>query len=89
MSGLKVLAFNAPIRIAGIAQSLVVVIFMPHEEMKSADVRGMFMGYLASRDDLRFFADLGFSGFSNWRTHVSAKVLTVILLRTGETNLKA
>lgn len=42
--------------------------------MKSADVRGMFMGYLASRDDLRFFADLGFSGFSDWRTHVSVTV---------------
>ena len=34
----------------------------------------MFMGYLASRDDLRFFADLGFTGFSDWRDHVSAVV---------------
>ena len=44
--------------------------------MKSADVRGMFLGYLASKDEERLFADLGFNSFTSYRQHVS-KVIGV------------
>lgn len=42
--------------------------------MKSADVRGMFLGYLASKDEERLFADLGFNSFTSYRQHVSEVV---------------
>jgi hypothetical protein len=42
--------------------------------MKSSDVRGMLMGYLASRFDDRFLKDLGFGTFVGFSRHVAEKL---------------
>ena len=42
--------------------------------MKSSDVRGMFMGYLASRFDDRLLKDLGFGTFVGFTRHVAEKL---------------
>ena len=39
--------------------------------MKPADVRGMFIGYVASRYDSRILLDLGFNTFSRFSSHVA------------------
>lgn len=42
--------------------------------MKSSDVRGMLMGYLASRFDDRFLKDLGFGTFVGFSRNVAEKL---------------
>jgi hypothetical protein len=50
--------------------------------MKSSDVRGMLMGYLASRFDDRLLMDLGFGTFVGFSRHVAEK------LRVKENSVK-
>ena len=50
--------------------------------MKSSDVRGMLMGYLAARFDHRLLGDLGFGTFAGFSRHVAEK------LRVKENSVK-
>jgi hypothetical protein len=50
--------------------------------MKTSDVRGMLMGYLAARFDDRLLGELGFGTFVGFSRHVSEK------LRVKENSVK-
>lgn len=39
--------------------------------MKQADVRGMFLGYLAARDEVFLFTELGFKTFTGFKRHIA------------------
>lgn len=42
--------------------------------MKPADVRGMFLGYLAARDAVYLFTELGFKTFTDFKRHIAEVV---------------